>query len=168
MSKAAERESIMHSVCAIWRLEPPNPEEAVRDWTEAVRLGGSDGQPAGLRLGELRLSFHAGKDAAQALDDWKQALANVNTPTDFKNPHFELKQVRALFDHALKHFNDIPDPQKTEELAALYRKIAPAGVAELKLAEAAEALAKQMQEKGKGTDKRGGRAGAVPPRRRSV
>src|SRR5207253_4297672 len=67
-------------------MKPPNYAENISAWTEALKAGGPAGQAAGLHLGELRLSMGSDK-AAQALADWKQALAKVNTPADYKNPY---------------------------------------------------------------------------------
>jgi hypothetical protein len=128
------------------KMQPANEAEAVRAWAEALQLGGPAGQAAGLRLGDVRLSVNE-KDAAQALADWRQALANVNEPGDFKNPLVELAEVRALFDRALQRFQEKQDAKRTEELAELYRKIAPGGVAEKQLAQAAEEYGQQLQDK---------------------
>jgi tetratricopeptide (TPR) repeat protein len=125
--------------------EPRNSADAIRAWSEALKLGGPEGQAAGLRLGELRLSLGE-KESAQALADWKQALEKVNGPQDYRNPHIELKKVREWFDQAIRRFHDAPDPQKTQEVAELYRKIAPVGAVEVRIAEAAKALAELQQD----------------------
>ncbi len=130
---------------ALLRTEPRNTADAIRAWSEALRLGGPEGQAAGLRLGELRLSLGA-TEAALALSDWKQALEKVNSPQDYHNPHIELTKVRTWFDQAIRRFQEAQDPQKTQEVAELYRKIAPAGAAEVGIAEAAEALAELKRE----------------------
>ncbi len=124
-------------------LEPRNTADAIRAWSEALKLGGPEGQAAGLRLGEIRLSLGE-KESAQALADWKQALAQVNGPEDYHNPHIELKKVREWFDKAIRRFHEGSDPQRTQEIAELYGKIAPAGAAEKVIAEAAEALAEHL------------------------
>lgn len=113
-------------------------------WAQALPLGGSHGQAAGLRLGQLRLD--AG-EAGQALADWKTALANVNDVKDYRNPHVEMKQLHEWFIQAIRRFDDMRDPEKSQATAELLRKIAPAGVAEGLVAEAAEALAVQLAEK---------------------
>ncbi|HZZ79594.1 MAG TPA: tetratricopeptide repeat protein [Gemmataceae bacterium] len=127
------------------RVEPRATADAIRAWSDALKIGGFDGQAAGLRLGELRLSLGA-KESTQALADWKQALANVNGPDDYKNPHIELKSVRDWLDQAIAQFQKAGDPQKTQDVAELYRKVAPGGTAEKVIAEAAEALAEQMRD----------------------
>lgn len=130
---------------AYLRMEPRNSADAIRAWSDAVKLGGLEGQAAGLRLGELRLSLGE-KETAQALADWKQALERINGPQDYRNPHIELKKVREWFDQAIRRFHEGQDPQKTQEVAELYRKIAPEGAAEKVIAEAAEALAHLKQD----------------------
>ena len=127
-------------------MQPPNEAEAVRAWAEALQLGGPAGQAAGLRLGDLRLSLDD-KESSQALADWAQTLAKVNVASDFKNPYVELAEIRTLFDRALQRFQGKLDAKRTEEVAVLYRKIAPGGIAEKQLAQAAEAYAQQLQDK---------------------
>lgn len=134
---------------ACLRTEPRDTAEAVRAWSDALSAGGLEGQAAGLRLGELRLSLGE-KESAQALADWKKALHDVNKPDDYRNPYVELKRVREWFEQAMRRFQDADDLQKKQEVARLYGKIAAVGSAEIYLAEAEEALAKQMA--GQGTN----------------
>lgn len=129
-------------------MEPPNHAETIRVWAEALKLGGPEGQAAGLRLGELRLSMGA-KHAAAALADWQQALAKVNTPKDFQNSYIQLAEVSELFKHAIQQFNELQDPEKTQQVADLFQKIAPGGVAQQHRAKAAEELAELMLDKHK-------------------
>lgn len=124
--------------------EPPNHAEAIRAWSEALRLGGVEGQAAGLRLGQLR--FTLGTEIAQALLDWHAALDRVNEAKDYRNPHVEIEQVRNWLKQALEQFQKTQDPQKTEAVAELFRRIAPPGVAELLIAQAAQAVAQQLVE----------------------
>ncbi len=128
------------------QMEPPNHAETVRVWSEALKLGGPEGQAAGLRLGELRLSM-GDKNAALALADWKLALAKVNQPKDFKNPYMQIADVRDLFEQAIKYFEEQQDPQKTQEVADLYRKLAPGGVLDKRRAKAAADLAELLKYK---------------------
>ena len=128
------------------QMEPPNNAETLSVWSEALRLGGREGQAAGLRLGELRLAL-GDKHTAQALSDWKAALEKVNAPEDFRNPYIEIEQVCGWFKQALRQFQDAQDPQRTQAVAELYRKIAPKGGAEKEIAEAAEAIARQLADK---------------------
>ena len=127
-------------------MDPPKNAETIQVWAEALKLGGPEGQAAGLHLGDLRLSMGE-KHAAQALADWKQALANVNSPKDFNNPHFKLTDVCKLFDHALQRFDQAQDPEKTQQVAELYRKLAPGGEVDKRRAKAAEELAELLLDK---------------------
>jgi tetratricopeptide (TPR) repeat protein len=126
------------------QMEPPNHAETMRVWSEALKLGGPEGQAAGLRLGELRLSM-GDKNAALALADWKQALAKVNQPKDFKNQYIQLAEVCELFEQAIKYFEEKQDPQKTQEVADLYGKLAPGGVLDKLRAKNAEELAEHKK-----------------------
>jgi tetratricopeptide (TPR) repeat protein len=83
----------------------------------------------------------------QALADWKLALEKVSEPKDFHNPYLKIEEVRDWFDQAILRFQEGQDPEKTQAVAELYRKIAPGGGAELKIAQAAEAVAAQLAEK---------------------
>ncbi len=127
-------------------MEPPNYPEAIRVWSEALKQGGAEGQAAGLHLGRLRL-VSSPHEASQALADWKAALEKVNEPKDYGNPHVKIEQVRDWFAQAIRQFQVGREPQLTQAIAELYRKIAPGGDAELKIAEAAEALALQLAAK---------------------
>jgi tetratricopeptide (TPR) repeat protein len=131
-------------MCSV-RTEPRATADAIRAWSDALKIGGPDGQAAGLRLGELRLSLGE-KEWPAALADWKQALAKVNGPEDYANPHVELKTVREWLDRAITQFQKVQDPQKTQEVAELYRKVAPAGTVEAEVARAAEASADQKRD----------------------
>lgn len=128
------------------RLEPPDDAGAAAAWQEALTLGGPEGQAAGLRLGELRLAA-ATPNVAGALTAWRQALAKVYAPKDYANPYLDLAQVRTLFDRALQTLEQGSDPGKAGELAELYRKVAPSGVAEELQARAAEQAALRLHER---------------------
>ncbi|MBI2806318.1 MAG: tetratricopeptide repeat protein [Planctomycetes bacterium] len=128
--------------------EPPDNAETMRVWADALRLGGPAGQAAGLRLGQLRLVLD-GAQAGQALADWKTALANVKIPADFRNPFVKTQELRAWFDHAIERFQAAQDPEKTQAVAELYRKIAPGDEADERIARAAESLAQQLAAKHK-------------------
>src|SRR5207244_558429 len=85
------------------QMEPRNDADTIRVWSEALKVGGPDGQAAGLHLGELRLSLGE-KYAAAAIADWQRALAAVNSPDDFKNPHLQIADVYKLLERALQRF----------------------------------------------------------------
>ena len=126
------------------KLEQPDLVRASKCWEGALALGGVEGQAAGLRLGSLRLLGPA-RDWAQGLEDWRQALAAVATPADYRNAFLKLDEVRELFERVLVQFQDGQDYEKMQAVAELYRKLAPAGQADEKVAQAAEALAIKME-----------------------
>jgi tetratricopeptide (TPR) repeat protein len=126
------------------QAEPPDLAAAARAWQEALKLGGPEGQAAGLRLGELRLTARP-PALAQALEDWRLALAPVQSAAGFQNPHLSLAQVRELFDLAVRQATQEENHAQARAFAELYRKVAPPGVAEEKQATAAEALARLLQ-----------------------
>ncbi len=115
-------------------------------WQDAVKQGGAEGQAAGLRLGALRLAGPT-VDPAQGLEDWRQALAGVQTPADYRNAYVKLDEVRQFFDQALAQFQEAQDYERMQAVAQLYRKVGPAGYADDKIAQAAEAQAKELQAK---------------------
>jgi tetratricopeptide (TPR) repeat protein len=120
-----------------------NHADCIAAWSEALNLGGPAGQAAGIQLGELRLSI-GGPEMARALADWSQALAGVKAPDDFGNPFLDRVQVQKIFDHALREFGELQDAEKMQAVAELYRKITSGGVAELRVAQSAEAFAKHL------------------------
>lgn len=126
------------------QMEPPRHPETLKAWSEALDLGGPAGQAAGLRLGELRMSMGEAH-ARQAIDDWQRALESVSLPGEFKNPYIELAQAKELLLHALKSFQKERDPQKAQEVAALYRKLVPGFSADREQADAERELAEQLQ-----------------------
>ena len=97
-----------------------------------------------MRLGGLRL-FGPSPDAGRGLEDWRQALGGLQSPAEYRNPYLELADARALFDQALAMFHDRQDYEKMQTVAELYRKLAPAGQADEKVAQAAEAQARKLQ-----------------------
>jgi tetratricopeptide (TPR) repeat protein len=123
--------------------ELPDLARAAKTWQEALTLGGPEGQAAGLRLGRIRLLGQTLD--AQGLEDWRQALAALKGPADYRNPYLELTDVRAMFEQALTLFQDMQDYDKMRVVAELYTKVAPAGQAHEKLAHAAEAQAIKLQ-----------------------
>jgi tetratricopeptide (TPR) repeat protein len=124
--------------------EPPSFAAAAAAWRSALELGGPEGQAAGLRLGELDLWLPPG-DPAQALTAWTLALHPVRTARDYHNPHLDLDKARELFERACRHFIDAGLFERAQETAELYKKLAPAGVAEERWAQAVEAQAQELQ-----------------------
>jgi hypothetical protein len=129
--------------CSV-QLEVPDYPRAIKAWQEALKQGGPEAQAAGLRLGMQRLSGQS-PDPAQALEDWRQALAAVQTPDDYRNAYLKLGDVREFFDQALRQFQEAQDYERMQVIAELYRKLAPPGHADEKIAQAAEAQAKLLQ-----------------------
>ncbi len=117
-------------------------QESIRFWQEALKLGGPAGQAAGLRLGQLRLALAPG----QALADWTTALASTQPNELFRNPYVEIEQVREWLDQAIRHLDVAQDPEKTQTVAELYRRITPGSDSDYRIAQAAEAVAKQRAE----------------------
>jgi tetratricopeptide (TPR) repeat protein len=126
------------------KMEPPDYARAADAWQQALARGGAAGQAAGLRLGGLRL-FGPTPNVAEALSDWRQALAELRRADDYRNPYLELAEVRELFEQALGKFQEQQDFEQMRAVAELYRKLAPAGYADEKLAQAAEAQARKLQ-----------------------
>jgi len=127
-------------------MKPANYNENIRAWTEAVKFGDVAGQAAGIHLGELRLAL-GGEHSAQALLDWSLALKNVKSADDFKNPLIEVVHLRKLLDRAYDTFQEQRDIEKTQTVAELYRRITQDGVADLRLAQTAEAYAQHLGDK---------------------
>ena len=125
---------------------PPQFEEAVTQWEAAFALGGDDGQAAGIRLGEMKLLYGNKADAPEALAFWSKALANIHTPNDYKIKALELKRAREILESACIFFLDGHDYEKTRQVAEIYKRIAPPGAAEERIAQAAEGLARAAQE----------------------
>jgi tetratricopeptide (TPR) repeat protein len=126
------------------QLDPPDEVHAAQAWEETLKLGGPEGQAAGLRLGGLRL-FGSSPDAARALEAWRQALGPVGAQADYRNPYLELAEVRSLFERALTLFADLQDYDRMRAAAEQYAKLAPPGLAQEKVAQASEAQAKKLQ-----------------------
>jgi tetratricopeptide (TPR) repeat protein len=128
------------------KLTPTNDAEAIDAWSKALKFPGPEGQAAGLHLGKLRLSL-GGTHTVQALADWNEALANVKRPEDYRNPLVRKEDVLDWFKQAITKFHDAREPQQTQAVAELFRKLSPGGVAEFGIGEAAEELAKLLADK---------------------
>lgn len=125
--------------------DPADTQETERLWQESLKLGGPAGQAAGLRLGQLRITTAP----AQALADWTAALANVQANEEFHNPHVDVEQVREWLDQAIRQLEIAQDAEKTQVVAELYRKTTSGSEADYRIAQAAEAVAKQRAEQHK-------------------
>ncbi len=124
------------------QLDPPQMNDAIRVWQQAYAKGREEKLAAGLRLGHAYL-FGIG-DAAKALETWTQALADIQSPADYQNAYLSLAQAQDLLEQGCKVFLESKRWELTEQCAELTRRIAPAGSAEERIAEANEALAKDL------------------------
>jgi hypothetical protein len=95
------------------------------------------------------LLYNPRPDLAAVLKIWTKVLADVRSPTDYKNPVLELSRAREIFEDACQYLKENQDYLQTQRVAELYKKIAPPGAAEERLAQAAEGLARQLLEKAK-------------------
>jgi tetratricopeptide (TPR) repeat protein len=126
------------------KLDTPDYTQAADAWQRALALGEDAGQAAGLRLGGLRL-LGPTPNATQGLEDWRHALAHMQTAAEYHNAFVELGEARELFEQAMGQFQEQEDYEKMRIVAELYRKLAEPGHAEEKIAQAAEAQARKLQ-----------------------
>lgn len=138
-----ERVLYAHGHC-LASADPPNHAEAAASWQQALELGGTAGQAAGLRLGELRLFLRPG-DPVKALAAWTQALQPVRTASDYQNPHLEIGKARELFERSCRHLLERRDFEHGQQTAELYKKIAVPGAGEERWAEFVEARARHWR-----------------------
>jgi tetratricopeptide (TPR) repeat protein len=118
-------------------FEPPTHEkQAVAAWNEALLYGGDEAQAAAMQLGELRL--YSG-NSKSALEMFNKALEKVCTPADYKNTLVESRKARELLEESCHIFNEQQDVESFELAAQLYKKLAPPGAADEKVAQAREA-----------------------------
>ncbi|MBY0525022.1 MAG: tetratricopeptide repeat protein [Gemmataceae bacterium] len=116
--------------------------EAIGTW-EATKLRGSEeGQAASLGLAELRLR---GDKPSAVLEAFETALRGVTAPADYHNSLVDLAEVRTLLESACQHFKQTSAFEQAVQLANLYEKVAPPGVAQQLAAEATEAWAKSLR-----------------------
>ncbi len=123
----------------------PAMDKAIAAWQEAMSLGGDEGQAAGLRLGEVKL-FGPTEDAKAGLEIWAKAVEKIRTPNDYRNKVLELSRARELFETACRHFLEAQDFERAQQVAELYKKLAPPGVAEETIAQAAEGQARDLKD----------------------
>lgn len=131
--------------------EPPRRDEALAAWKEAMGLGGEPGQAAGLRLGDIKIYGTAG-DVKSALEAWGQALSGVRTLNDYSNKLVPLARVQEIFENACRYFLEAEEYERTQEVAELYKRIAAPGLAEERLAQAAEGAARDIKHKAQQAD----------------
>ncbi len=130
------------------RSEPPQLEQATNCWREAFELGGNEGEAAGMRLGEMVL-YGPKTDVAEALKIWAKVLESVRTPNDYKILALDISQAREVLDHACLFLLENQQYQATRSIAEVFKKIDHAGVADERLAQAAEGMAWELQKEAK-------------------
>jgi tetratricopeptide (TPR) repeat protein len=146
------------------KLDPPDEAGAAVAWQEAAQAGGDEGQAAALSLAELRL---AGPDPAAALEAFKRGLEKVTTAANFQNSLIDLPQVRESFEQGCRTFCEARDFERAQQLAELYKKVAPPGRAEECYAEISAAWAKDLQDQALKAGSGGAEALQIQARARS-
>lgn len=129
--------------------DPPAPEEAAKQWEEALALGGEEGRAAGLRLGLLHLDGSL-PDPKRGLEKWSAALASLRSAADYDTRFIPIDEARGWFENAFKTFMEGQDFRSAEQLALLYARLALPGKADERLAEALHGMALEEREKIKG------------------
>jgi tetratricopeptide (TPR) repeat protein len=132
-------------LCCLNHQPPSREKDATAAWQEVLILGGEEAQAAALRLGEMKL--FAGQNQAAALPLFSRALEKVCTPAEYKNSLVDLRKARALLEEACRVFNENQDSERFLQAAELYKKLAPPGAAEEKVAQAAEARGRELLDK---------------------
>ncbi|MBI3411461.1 MAG: hypothetical protein HY040_24295 [Planctomycetes bacterium] len=130
------------------QTDPRDDAQAIKAWQEALTLGGQDGQAAGLRLGALLLQQDP-PEFKEALAAWREALAKVRIPSDYQNKRLDVERVRLMFEAACNRYLENHDYERTQEVAVIYKSVAAPGIAEERLAQAAESQARELKEKSK-------------------
>jgi tetratricopeptide (TPR) repeat protein len=128
------------------RREPADEAAIASNWSEAIALGGPEGQAAGIRLAH-RLATTPGTDASQAVKLWSAALENVRSVADFKNPLLDANKTIILFEEACDRLLDRGEAEHSRSLAQLMAKVAPPGAAEEKLARSSMRWAEELATK---------------------
>jgi hypothetical protein len=150
---AAERGPILYALgLCHHNLEPPNDGAAAQVWEKATACGGDSGQAAALRLAELRLQA-AGADGTLtnpdgALAAYHRALDGIKDPAGYHNSLVDLARARRLAEWGCHVYLSNHHFERCLQLAELYRKLAPPGVAEDLEGQAAEAWARDLQANG--------------------
>jgi tetratricopeptide (TPR) repeat protein len=131
-------------LCCLNFDQPIHEKEAIAAWQEALLYGAEDAQAAALRLGELRLYSSNSKSA---LEFFARALDKVSAPADFKNALIDVHKARELMEETCRIFNEQQDAESFEKAAELYKKLAPPGAADEKVAQAREGRGRDLLEK---------------------
>jgi tetratricopeptide (TPR) repeat protein len=115
------------------RVNPPDPVAAEASWRKAVGGTDEDAQAAALRLGNLLVTTNR-YEPDEAASFWKDALAQVRVPGDFRNSRISAAAAVELLDQANEQLLQRHDFERSLTLTELLARIAPAGVAEEKRA----------------------------------
>lgn len=115
------------------RTDPPQVKEAQSLWRDAITFGGAEGQAAALRLGLSLLAGDAYRPQ-ETLELWTAALKDVRTAAEFHNPYIDRPQMDELLDAASVLFLEKNDFSRAQQLSAIFARVAPAGVAEERIA----------------------------------
>jgi tetratricopeptide (TPR) repeat protein len=125
---------------------PAHYQEAQVAWLEAESYTGEESQAASLRLAELML---AGKEPDRAFVHFQKALEKVHTIDEYRNLLVTLSEAKGLVDVACKIFEAREDTENLQTAAELLRKLAPAGTADERIAEALENSGRRLLEEAK-------------------
>jgi TolA-binding protein len=114
--------------------------EAAAVWEQATsKPAGEDAQAAAASLAELRLF---GPSPQLALPAFERAVQDLKKPEDWQNALIDLARVRELFEHGCQIYQNTGRYELSMQLALLYERLAPPGVAPNLFAQAAEAEAR--------------------------
>lgn len=135
---------------------PAHMGEAVQAWQEAMATWkdtppnvSDEAQAAAIRLAEVHLFSNKESEQIGALDELRKALKKVSVPGEFKNKVIDIGKVRDLLEDACQVFNRKQDTEHFLQAAELFKKVAPPGVGDEKIAQAAEAHGRELLEKAK-------------------
>jgi tetratricopeptide (TPR) repeat protein len=121
-------------------------KEAAGVFEEAVKLGGPEGQAAGLRLAELQLEGEpAGAAAALAA-----AMGSVHTPDDYRNPLVTVDEVRSIAERLTQAAREKADWDTARKAVEAYAAVAPPGKDDELAGQVFAAQGQTLAEKAKG------------------
>lgn len=125
--------------------EPPQIVEAQENWRAVGKLGGEEGQAAGLLLGSLLMSTgEAQRD--QVVGAFTAALAAVQRASEYHNALLPLAAAQKVLARSWSEFHERKDFAHAGQVAVLYRKIAERGVAEDMLGQTHKSWAKNIED----------------------
>ncbi len=125
------------------KLEPPDDDAAAKAWYAALRLGGDEAQASALKLGHLYLARDP-NNAKKSLSLWSTALEFVADSSRYKNGLVTLDETRSILRQGFQLLSTRGQFVEAGRLAELYKRVAAKGQADILLAQAAEAQAKDL------------------------